>query len=66
MNRIRIEVVATINNRVFMVYHSDSKCYQFSIIDEHGCVYNFPDIFYLAQAAEIEARKTVNILSNEL
>lgn len=64
MNRIRIEVVAAINNRIFVVYHSDGKCYQFSILDEYGGAYDFPDIFYSAEAAEIEAKKAANTLSD--
>lgn len=34
MSKIRIELVIAMDNRIFMVYHSTRKCYQFSILDE--------------------------------
>ena len=64
MNQIRIEVVIAIKNRIFTIYHSTGHCYQFSIIDEFECTYDYPEVFYTAEAAETEARKAVNTLSD--
>ena len=64
MEKVRIEIIAAINNRIFVVYYSARTCYQFSIIDEYGCTFDSEsDIFYTAKKAEIEAKKALSRLS---
>ena len=63
MNRFKIETIIAIGDRILIVHHSPRRCYQFSIIDELGYAYDFPDIFYSAKAAEKEGREAIKLLS---
>ena len=62
MRQLPLAVLIAVNNRIFMVYYSPSKCYQFSILDEYGCSFDLTEVFYTSQAAETEAIKAINTL----
>jgi predicted Fe-Mo cluster-binding NifX family protein len=61
---MRIEEVININGYTLMVYYTPGRCYQFSIIDVDGMVYDFDDIFYTAEAAEREGRAAIRVVSD--
>ena len=46
-----IKHLLTINGAILAVYHTDSKCYQYSIALWDGGIYQTDDIFYTADAA---------------
>lgn len=64
MSKIKVESIVAIDGFVLTVYYSPGKCYQFSIVDEYDCTYDFPNVFYSVKAVEIEARKITNTLSD--
>ena len=63
MNKIIIKNVIAIADCILVVYYSPRRCYQFSIIDEFGCAYDFPEIFYSLDLAEKEGKDAIKLLS---
>ena len=63
MARIKVETVVFIGDRLLIVYYSCRNCYQFSIVDEFECIYDFLDIFYSAEGAEAKGREKLRTLS---
>ena len=63
MPKIKIESVVAIDGLILLVYYSQAKCYQFSIVDEFNCVYDYPEIFYSSEAAETKGKEAVRELS---
>ena len=62
MNEINIKVASVIDNRIFVVYYSAKWCYQFSILDEYGCCFDCPEVYYTVEAAENKARRAITTL----
>jgi hypothetical protein len=62
MPKIRIEFLIAIENWILMVYYSPRHCYQFSILDEIGIVYQLDEIFYTAEAALIEGKTAITAM----
>lgn len=48
---MRIEHLLTVNRAILAVYHTDGKCYQFSVTLSDGGIYQTDEIFYTADAA---------------
>ena len=63
MREYKIELLIFVEGFVLAVYYSTAKCYQFSVIDEFGSVFDGNDIFYTREAAEHEGRQVVNELA---
>lgn len=55
-------MMMAIEGCILAIYYSPAKCYQFSIIDDFNCVYDYSDIFYSLEAAEIKGREAVKEL----
>ena len=63
MDKLRIESVTAIADCILIIYYSPRRCYQFSIIDEFGCAYDFPEIYYSLDSAEKEGKDAIKLLS---
>ena len=48
---MNIRHVLSINGALLMVYHTDSKCYQYSIALRDGGIYQPQEIYYTADKA---------------
>ena len=48
---MRIDHILTINGAILMVYHTDSKCYSYSIALWDGGIYQPQEIYYTADKA---------------
>jgi hypothetical protein len=48
---MRIEHILTINGAILAVYHTDVKCYQYSIAFGDGGIYQPQEIYYTANKA---------------
>ena len=59
IQQYRIEIVIVIDDWTLAVYYSLANCYQFSVIDGYGNMFDFDDIFYSLEAAEGEGRQAV-------
>ena len=55
-----IKTILCINKFILAVYYTNAKCFQYSIIDEYGTVFNTDDIFYTSEAAESDGRKVIH------
>ena len=56
--------LVTIGRYTLAVFYTSYDCYKYSIIDDYGMVYEPDNIFYTPEAAEREARETINTVSN--
>jgi len=65
MQEYKIELLIFVGGFVLTVYHSTAKCYQFSVVDAFGSVFDCDDIFYTVEAAERKGRQVVNELAED-
>ena len=61
---MKIIKTISIEQYILTVYYTSSDCFQYSIIDDYGTVYEPDDIFYTPEAAEREGREAINTVSN--
>ena len=62
MLQYKLKLMLAIDDCVLAVYYSPKRAYQLLIIDEFNCVYDYPEIFYTQEAAEIEGIEAVKEL----
>lgn len=61
---MKIIKIISINKYTLTIYYTSANCFQYTIIDDYGTVYEPDDIFYTSEAAEREGREAINTVSN--
>ncbi len=61
---MKIEQIICIDKNVVMISYSSLQHYQLTCIDTLGIVYKHQGIFYTLEAAVVEARKLIKIITN--
>ena len=58
---MKIDLITGIENKTLVVFYTNSKCWQFAVIDADAQIHRPKDIFYSAEAAERDGRQWIKV-----